>query len=121
MVWRIKRDSYAKISPLSKGTSPTTAVASHPDLYPEGKMIFKRMVEHFGVGVVFEAPTNPPIEPNQTAKITDPTNPKAIFITATNMMKKSKQREPLDVATGLVTPVKIGIVTFKDQGQTLYY
>ena len=82
-------------------------------------MIFERMGEPFGVGLIFEATKNPPEEPIHTSQIPDPTKPKAFFITATSKMGKSKERAPLDVSTGLVIDVKVGTVTFKDQGQIL--
>ena len=77
------------------------------------------MVEPFGVGGSFYATNNPPTEPTQTAEIPEPTNAKAIFITATSKIYDSKERAPLDVVTGLFTPIKIGIDTFKYQVQTL--
>ena len=110
---------FRKGSTTKEGKNPRTAVASHQDQYLEGNIIFEWMVKPFGVGVSFEATTNPPTEPIHTANIPDPTKPKAIFITATSKMDDSKERAPLDVATGLVTPVKIETVTFKGQGKNL--
>ena len=50
---------FHKGSTAEEGENPTTADASHQDRYLEGKMIFERMVEPFGVGLSFEATTNP--------------------------------------------------------------
>ena len=73
----------------------------------------------FGFGVSFKATTNLPTDPNQTTKVQDPSNPEATFITTPSKINDSKERVPLDMATETFTPVKFGISTFKDQGQTL--
>ena len=77
------------------------------------------MMEPFGVGVSFEATTNPPTDLTQTVNTPEPTNPKAILITSKSKIDDSKERAPLNVATGPFTHIKIGIGTFKDQGQNL--
>ena len=102
-----------------EGTNTLTAVASYHDQYQEGNMMFYIRVEPFGVGVSFNATTNPPTQPTQTAKLPDPTNPNAPFITDTSNMDVSKENTPLDMATVTLTPDKLLIETFKDQGQPL--
>ena len=75
-----------------EGTNPMTDVASHQEQYPEGNIMFDRIMEPFGFGVSLKATTNPPSEPTQTAKVPDPSNPEAIFITATSKMEYIKER-----------------------------
>ena len=113
-----KRDSSEKGSTTEEGTN-TSDVSLHQDQYPEGNIIFERIMEPFQVGVSFETTTNPPTETTQTSDILDPTNPKAILITATSKIDDSKERASLDLSTGPFTHIKIGIGTFKDQGQNL--
>ena len=83
-------------------------------------MMFYIRVEPFGVGVSFNATTNPPTQPTQKSKLPEQTNPKAPFITDTNKKDVSKEDTPLDMATGTLRPNKLRIDTFKDQGQPLY-
>ena len=56
-----------KGSTTEEGENPRTSVASHQDQYLEGNMIFERMGEPFGVGLIFEATKNPPEEPIHTS------------------------------------------------------
>ena len=105
---------FLKGSTTEEGENPTTTVASHKDQYLEEKMMFERRAEHFGVRVSLKITTNPQTEPTQTAKVPYPTISKAAFITVT-----SKEKTPLDMATGPLTPFKFGISTLKYQGQNL--
>ena len=64
-------------------------------------MMFEKIMEPFGVGVgvSFKATTNPPTDTTQTAKVPEPSNHEATFITATRNMNDIKERETLDMAT----------------------
>ena len=82
-------------------------------------MMFERRVEPFGFGVSFKATTNPYTDPTQTSKFPDPMNPKSRIIADTSKKGDSKQKTPLDMATGSITSVKFGMGTFKDRGQII--
>ena len=62
--------------------------------------MFERRVEPFGVGMSFKVTTNPPTDPTQTAKVTDPMKPKAPFITETMKGDYSNENTPLGLTTG---------------------
>ena len=110
---------FRKGSTTEEGKNPTTTVASHQEQYPDGKMIFERMMEPFGVEVNFKSTTNPLTDPTQTSKVPEPSNSEAAFIATTSNRDDSKDRAPLDMATDPFTPVKFGIGTFNDQVHTL--
>ena len=63
--------------------------------------------------MILNATTNPLIEPTQTTKVTDPTNPKAPFITETNKKNNMKENIPLGMAAVPLTPVNFGMITLK--------
>ena len=69
--------------------------------------------------MILKATNNPPTEPTQTAKVPEPSNPEAAFITATSKINDRKERAPLDMATETFTPVKFRIGTSNDQVQTI--
>ena len=107
---------FRKRITTEEGGNPMTTVASHQEQYRDGKMMFEIIRGPLGFGVSFKYITNPPTEPTQTAKVPEPSNPEATFITATRNINDSKEGAPLGMAKEHFMPVKFGISTFKYQG-----
>ena len=102
-----------------EGKNTTPIVASYQGQYQEEIMMFERGVEPFVVGEIFNATTNPLIDPTQTAKATDPTNQKIPFITETSKKEDIKENTHLGITTVPFKSIEYIMSTLKYQGKPL--